>query len=350
MLADQNRKLDLQNHLSVVASEIAEAQRNSQFAELIPPIIEEVRQVKINAQSRDAIRGQVPASDSGFDNLAIRIAVLTQRFQPYRWVDTLIDGNALLIPKGDGLMFATVQRIRSVFDAAFGSSAMEPGRKGHIELQLPILTANRYSPERGLILVNLHALRFDIRPLSAYNATFERIYAPGARFNEIQLGGLPGPDLSKPATLAHSFLPRATFNRANLSGVDFTGANLQGAELSATFLAGTNWTETDLSNARLISANLEGVTLERTQLMNADLSGANLASANLSSVRGLTKKQVTETCIDTATTKLPAGLLPNGYVVPLDCCKTWTAEGNSFMLDDQGRCKPPSTRSIPTKV
>lgn len=336
MLADQNRKLDLQNHLSVVASEIAEAQRNSQFAQLIPPIIEEVRQTKMRGP------GQLSASDGAFDTLAVRIAVLTQTFQPYRWVATTVDGNVLLVPIGEGSVFSLVQGVRSAFDTAFGSSAMEPGRRRHMPLQVPFLTGNRYSPERGLILVNLHALQFDLRPLSAYNATFESLFAPGARLNGIQLGGLSGPDLSKPFSLAHSYLPHATFNRSSLGGVDFTGANLQDAELNSSDLVGINLKETKLSAARLNSSNLDGVTMDGTQLDSADLGLANLSNANLSRAIGLTTKQLAAACIDAKTTKLPAGMLPASYSVPVDCCSIWPSKGIRFALNAQGRCMPPS--------
>lgn len=338
MLADQNRKLDLQNHLSVVSSEIAEAQRNSQFSQLIPPLIADISAVQTLA-SRGPSRITRSSNETLYDELALRVAVLTQTFQPYRWIDRRVDPAELLTPTGSGLMFEALQMLRRAYDSGFGSSAFELQSSTQARLELPLLTSDRYSPERGLLLVNLYAAKLDLRRLTRYNVTFERAFIPGARLDGIDLRGNFGPSLSKPINLRSAFLQDATLNRSRLGGVLLNGSVLIRAELGDSEAPEVQLESADLSAARLPASNFERASFVDAKLPGADLDLANLAAANFTGATGLTPDQILSACINPATTKLPPGLLPANYSVPPECCRKWSSNVDGFEVRD-GRCLP----------
>jgi uncharacterized protein YjbI with pentapeptide repeats len=331
MLADQNRKLDLQNHLSVVSAELAEAQRNAQFAQLIPGIIEDIQKIPS--------RPDTPASLAATAGTHLRIAVLTQTFQPYRWVEQTVDAAKISEPVGHGAAFDLVQVIRHAYTVMFGSSPFEVPGSGLPSMSVPVLTQRRYSPERGLILVNLRALRFDIRSLTRYNVTFDRAFAPGARLDDIRLDGMVGPDLSKPVNLQFAYLRGATFNRAELGSVVFAETDLKNAELNGIFAADADWSSANLSDAQLKGAYLSRGTFNRTDLSRAVLDGANLAHAQLSTAIGLTAEQLRKSCVSPSTTRLPVTIVLGDYRIDDDCCKRWQNLAVSFRRDSNGVCR-----------
>lgn len=331
MLADQNRKLDLQNHLSVVSAELGEAQRNAQFAQLIPGIIDDIQ--KLTSRPETAAN---PAAAAGTH---LRIAVLTQTFQPYRWVERTIDDTKVSEPVGEGALFNLVQSIRESYAAMFGHSPFDVAGSGALSLSVPVLTQRRYSPERGLILVNLRALRYDIRNLTPYNVTFDQSFAPGARLDDIRLDGLIGPDLSKPINLQFAYLRGATLNRAQVGSVRFIGTDLRDAELNGISAADSDWSRADLSGSQLKAAYLIRGTFNETNLSQAVLDGANLAYVDLSNAIGLTAQQLAKACVSPSTTRLPADIALRNYHIDGDCCKNWQDLVVAFRRDSSGVCR-----------
>lgn len=339
MLSDQNRKLDLQNHLAVVSSEIAEAQRNSQFAQLIPPLLADINAVRAKLQT-SASKSKAPdtSDDIALASLYLRTAVLTQTFQPYRWIDRRVDARTLLNPSGSGTFFNAMKALRSLYDSGFGKTSLESGSSSDSKLELPLLTIERYSPERGLLLVNLFASKISLANLTVFNVSFARSYAPGARLDGIVLTGFVGPELSKPLDLTGSYFAGATINRAKIRGVILDDSNFELAEIG-----GADASEVKLNNANLRGASLDGTnlqssTLRRSNLTDASLRLANLSGADLTGAEGLRPEQLEKTCINVASTRLPPQLLPKGYAVPLDCCRLWKNSVKGFIFNAQELC------------
>lgn len=341
MLAEQNRKIDLQNHLAVVSSEIAEAQRNSQFAQLIPPLVSDLNEARaFEATSAAKSKRENDTAAIAANSLYLRIAVLTQTFQPYRWIDKRVAADVLLRPEGSGIFFEAMQYLRRIFSSGFGIAPLEAGSTREARLELPLLTPERYSPERGLLLVNLFAARIDIRILTRFNVTFEKAYAPGARLDGIDVGGLVGPDLSKPLDFRGSNFEGATFTRASIGGALLYGSNLRKADISGADASEAKWDDVDLDSARLDYTNLQSASLARANLRSTSLKLANLSDADLESVTGLVADQLAEACISRHTTRLPPNSLPASYSVPRDCCRQWSKSVHGFMTTADGACNP----------
>lgn len=339
MLADQNRKLDLQNHLAVVSSEIAEAQRNSQFAQLIPPLLADVNAVRAKRQSsRSRSSADDDAEGVALDSLSLRTAVLTQTFQPYRWIDRRVDATTLLQPSGSGPFYEGMKVLRHLYDAGFGKTSFETGTALDSKLELPLLTSERYSPERGLLLVNLFASKIELKNLTRYNVTFVRSFAPGARLDGIDLSGLVGPALSKPLDFTGSYFAGATFTRAKMEGAVFARSNLEFADIRSADGSGAQWSEANLRSAQLDYTNLQRSVLTRANFTDASLLATNLSASDLTDAVGLQPKQLEKACIDVRSTRLPPRILAADYSVPLECCRLWGEAVDGFVVSAQGKC------------
>jgi len=339
MLADQNRKLDLQNHLAVVSSEIAEAQRNSQFAQLIPPLLADINAIRAKRQSSASGSRTSEGSDAvNLDTLYLRTAVLTQTFQPYRWIDRRVDASTLLKPSGSGLFYDAMTALRGIYDSGFGKTSLESGSSPDSKLELPLLTSERYSPERGLLLVNLFSSKIELRNLTRFNVSFARSFVPGARLDGIALTGFVGPQLSKSLDLNGSYFVGATFNRAKIGGAIFTGSNLELADVRDADASEAQWSEVNLKNAQIDYTNLQRAVLTRANFAGASLIRTNLSAADLTGATGLQATQLEKACIDVKSTRLPRNLLPESYKIPQECCGLWAESVNGFVANLQGTC------------
>lgn len=335
MLADQNRKLDLQNYLSVVSSELGEAQRNSQFVQLIAPLIDDLRRnieeqgqpTRLSATQR-AVYEVDPA-------LAVRIAVLTQTFQPYRWVQRDSDARLFLEPQGDGLLFGIMSWIRMAYDEVFGRAASAELLE---DSKVPALTVDRLSPERGLLLVNLHALGFDLSSLTRWNSTFQGAFAPGARLDRIDLGNLIGPSLSTPFDLSFAALPGATFESAQLDNVDFTGASLAVVSFTSANAHNARFIGANLDQASFMSARLTGADFDQAYIGDADFSRANLYAAKLATARGIESTDFSNACLVRNSTEMPKSFDWSTYEIPMHCCSDWSGEHEPFEINTSGQC------------
>jgi uncharacterized protein YjbI with pentapeptide repeats len=322
MLADQNRKLDLQNHLNIVASEVAEAQRNAQFVQLIPPLMEDVRREaeaasKTPATSFDTV-GR-PLRGVSVDT-ALRISVLSQSLQPYRWVEDTVAATEYLVPRGDGWLFRLTQSLRQVYTQSFGVSAFDPELQSSRSVKVPSLTDERYSPERGLLFLNLHASRVNLRGLTVRNVSFEKAYMPGARIEFIDLTAVTSVDASTPFNMNGVYLNDAVLSKAKVEGVSFKRAVCRRAKLSSLAARGSDWRDADFEAAFLDSADLTRAVLTGANMTGANLHLTSFHETDLTEVRGLTSDQLSRACINVKTTKLPSFFSIDSYVLPPDCC------------------------------
>ena len=91
-----------------------------------------------------------------------------------------------------------------------------------------------------------------------------------------------------------------------VKGASLKGSDLRYADATRAFLVKAALWGADLQGASLEGANLQGANLTLANLQGANLEGANLQGANFRA-RGLTQKQLDDTCGD-AKTKLPPNL------------------------------------------
>ena len=94
------------------------------------------------------------------------------------------------------------------------------------------------SPERGQLLVSLHAAGVDISAIQNGGGNFTYSDIPGANLSGIRLEGV---------SLNNSRLPGASFANANLEEVHFRGADLNGARFA---------------NARIANSDFEGARIQ----------------------------------------------------------------------------------------
>lgn len=339
MLSDQNRKLDLENYLNTVNSELGEAQRNSQFVQLVGPLMEKIQVISDAAYEK----GETVTNRSGKwvvtidTGIAARVAVLTQTFQPYRWIQNDIEAMELLKPTGEGYFYTFMSWLRDFFESGFGNNKMSE-KLG--ESKIPVLTAERQSPERGLLLINLHALGIDFSGLTLNNTTFENAYAPGARLDQIDLEGIQGPGGSEPFDLGLATLNGAIFRHSRLGAVQFTLSNLTGANFDAASAPNAVFRGANLDESSFIQSNLEGADFRNAYIGNANFSLADLTSANLISTRGFADANLKSACLVKNVTLVPDTFDWNDYTVPTECCRDSNDDLYPNFKTSNGECKP----------
>jgi hypothetical protein len=125
------------------------------------------------------------------------------------------------------------------------------------------LSCRASSPERGQLLVALHAARIYIPYLTFEGADFRYADLPDARLRDIDLRGVD---------LSNAKLPGASFENAQLIGVNFSGSHLAGAKFR-----GATLKNVDFSGA-IIQAGA-------TQATNASLLFSKLTDSSLSGLR-----------------------------------------------------------------
>jgi pentapeptide repeat protein len=304
MLSDQNLKLDLENYLNTVNSELGEAQRNSQLSQLLAPLIQDLQAMSAAADDTGSLTTSRTYREVAKLDLALatRIAVLTQTFQPYRWIQHDTEASTLLMPEGSGFFYRFMTGLRSIYDSGFGSAAME---QKLAESKIPVLTAERRSPERGLLLVNLHAMGIDFTELTRFNTTFENSYAPGARLDGIDLGGIEGPGVSTPFDLGLADLSNATFARSNLQGVILTLSNLTLANFDTARAHNVLFRAANADQASFVTASLVGADFRDAYIGDANFDLADLTGANLTSARNWEDAKLDSACLVQGSTLMP---------------------------------------------
>jgi Pentapeptide repeats (8 copies) len=119
------------------------------------------------------------------------------------------------------------------------------------------------SPERGQLLLSLHAAGVDISELGRRGATFAYADMPNVRFSKADLSSLD---------LSHAYLKNVDLSGADLSGANLTGTNLDGANIvGATINGGTYMSDVVLESAdrELIGANLAFKLVVGGQIVDA---------------------------------------------------------------------------------
>lgn len=142
------------------------------------------------------------------------------------------------------------------------------------------LTENKFSPERGQLLLALSKLNIDSSSFDEIKSkvTFSGADLSGADLRKVNFRGA---DLSW-ANLNEADLREANLNRADLRGAILWGANLRKANLKGTDLKRADLRWADLNGAVLKKADLNGADLTSAKLKKADLRGADLKWADLS--------------------------------------------------------------------
>jgi Pentapeptide repeats (8 copies) len=103
----------------------------------------------------------------------------------------------------------------------------------------------------------------------------------------------------------HSIMKESILGGLDLTNVSLVDTNLNGSGLEGTIMSSANLTDSDLTGANLSGADLTHATLTRTNLKNA-----NLTNTDLSNVRGITSKQISETCYWRKATGVVGALRP----------------------------------------
>jgi hypothetical protein len=122
------------------------------------------------------------------------------------------------------------------------------------------------SPERGQLLIALHAASVDISHIAAKGADF--------RYADLPAGQLKGIQLSH-VDLSYSRLPGASFEDAVLENVDFSGAHLAGAKFKKATLKRVVFSgaivqagAAQATNASLLFAKTSDTSLEGIRLLD----------------------------------------------------------------------------------
>lgn len=215
LITKQNDRMDIQIALQ-------EAERRSTLVLLFSNVMDAMdKELKEPSNTKRELSPQ----------LVGRIVSLSQRLQPYRFMD--IEGDSLTRP---------------------------------------------LSPERGQLLVNLVESGLDT---SVYDAIFSR--------GDFSYAKLDGADLKRKrlrrVNLRGADLRRAELGRAKLEHADFWGADLERANLGGAYLRSAKLGGADFGNANLGGTDLWNVDLRDAELRGAELRGADWRDAYLSNAK-----------------------------------------------------------------
>lgn len=218
LLKSQNKKLDIQNHLSESnrrASLIFELTSINESIELLPK------------DENDEV--ELPASTIG------RIVALSRSLKPYHY---LMPPSTESDEKKDKSF-----SVSNIFDVFKERSSLE-------------VTKVPLSPERGQLLITL---------LNTKISNFNQLIEAGIDFSS--------------ADLSNTSLVGADFSNLKLDYADFSGADLQGAIFNGTDLSFSNFNGANLYFSKFISKTEDSsqTWLEGTSFVNADLSSAEFS-------------------------------------------------------------------------
>ncbi|MCM5510507.1 pentapeptide repeat-containing protein [Vibrio sp. SCSIO 43169] len=296
---EQNKKLDLQNHLAIVDSYLVESQRNNQLFQLFPLIVGSIEKEtsgdpKVCAPEQYPVLAQRGDTYCLSKRLYSRIIGLVNALSPYRWVNSEETSVESILSAGgsdSGLALWAGEMI---------NSKLLSGSSGQLLAQdpVPLVTELRLSPERGQILITLHNYGVDLTELTAKsNTNFRYSYLRDAPLTDMYFAfaDLVGSDFTE-AKLDNSCLSAAEADSVNFSNASMYRADLSGIEARNSSFKGAFLTDVDFYGATLDGADFTDATLVRTQLSILDMSN----------VKGLTQEQLNKACGDEVT--LPQGL------------------------------------------
>lgn len=368
LFREQNRKLEWQNLLVAVQGFLLEAERRAellsgidglaaQFDREFPPGHQPTSCDFGDGDSPRERPCEVPQDNAiaagqrwPSVRLAQDIVSLSWAMQPYHTLvpDALVRTNGMEVrasegelgvstqsvpPKGNALaelggggwhvlgslpgdLLAALRRLREVFSSHRG------GAPPLSELLDPAM-----SPERGQLVVRVVSLRID--PKSIISLKGQRAWLVGADLSEAALEwtNLSWANLSD-ANLSQASLSRATLIGTNLSGADLSKADLRNVVLSQAVLKHADLSLATLDESFMNAAVLTGATfaeakMNGTFLGDATLSYADFREVDLSRVRGVSREQLLEACLDSATTQLPPSLNFDwaSYHLPEQCSR-----------------------------
>lgn len=148
----------------------------------------------------------------------------------------------------------------SIHELSIISQSLSP----YYQLKGDSVSQKKASPEKGNLLVSLHAMKIDT---SSFNKIKSKISFAGSA---LENGNLIS------ANLKNIDLQEALLQKAKLQNADLSDAHLKGINLSYSDLEGALMHKTNLTNAQLVWSNLNTV-----KGININLDGANLSHANL---------------------------------------------------------------------
>ena len=228
LLQSQNERLDVQTHL-------AEAQRRAALIFELTSILDQLRDERSKASSKDRERLFNPSAELG-----ARIVALSRSLRPYYFVT---------YPTGGG----SAEEAKSPLPSDFWARVMTFQFMGP---NSPVLGTRPLSPERAQLLMSLAASRVDLGASSLQ-------------------GG----------TLANSDLSGTLLRDISLSGVDLQGASLRGSRLmfvrfsepqiqSPARLDDADFTCADFTDVFLISATLDRAKFAHVEMRGFDFVGS----------------------------------------------------------------------------
>ena len=103
----------------------------------------------------------------------------------------------------------------------------------------------------------------------------------------------------------HSIMTESILGGLDLTKASLVDTNLDGSGLKGTILSGAN-----LSDSSLVGADLTDADLTSATLTKANLENANLTRTDISNARGITSKQISETCYWEKSTGIAEKLKP----------------------------------------
>lgn len=238
--------------------------------------------------------------------------------------------------------------------------------------------ANKYSPERGQILLMLLALNIDS---VSFHKILSKASFSGAVMREADLRGadlsgvnLTGADLEdanlqgatmRNADLSFANLWGADLRNANLNGTIFRRANLKWADINEADLRNTNFNGADLTSAKLrntqfpgatmIWSNATGALFNKANMDSIDLIGTNFTRANLGEANlhnaNLARANLTETILtntDLSNTELMKVVVSEENWLML--LNEWQVAGASEIQSKYTIVKDGSQDSIPYRI
>ncbi|MCP3961831.1 MAG: pentapeptide repeat-containing protein [bacterium] len=330
LFEEQNLKIDVQNHMIIVQSNLKEAERNIGLMGDLSDLINAVESEKQPCSSRveDSLKYRHEWCSKSFDRIPTafcvpedlnkQIEALSNQLQPYR----LIEGDRALrqLYPQTAIEMAWWERIGTWL----GSTRPLGAALG--AMPVPQLSGHRLSPERGELMKRLVAEQRVSKAFSRDGIILDAAFLPrGSNLSGVDLASasIRGADLTG-VDLAHSVAVETDFEEAVLNDVDLKCASLTSSRFAGATMQNADLAWSKLSGADMSRANLGGAVLFEAEVANTGFYFTNLRGADLEGVEGLSKQQVSWACLD-STTKLPNSQEFSVYVhqQPIGCVELW---------------------------
>lgn len=206
------------------------------------------------------------------DETIERIAALSYSFQPYNFIE------------GDSLSAKKYSPERGQLLLALSKTNMDSSSFDQIKLK----TTFSWADLRGADLMGEDLGKADLRNANLNDADLREAELKGANLKSAVLWGanlrkanMMETDLEL-SDLRWSDLNGANLKGANLNGVDLTHANLRKADLRGTEMQWADLSGAFVNESNLSGANMFGTTLRKANLSGTDFSGANMSAVNFS--------------------------------------------------------------------